>query len=429
MSRILAFIFVLSGVFQLSAQVDVQFVDPQQKPIAGVVLVNYVGKEFGPSDAKGWIRKLPPEAGSVLQAFKEGYYLKSLQIDGAKSTVFQVVLQPNDIALAEVTVSAKSLSFTDTLRVLDFDFQDTLVLVLGYDYMVLANLNLKPIATFRNKQDFRSIERDVQGNLFLLSKDSVSEVFLRARHALFYPAVSIEQYQTYIEPLAAVIGGSMVLRNNRFEQMPLPISPMRPGNQGKSMSFPPFHNQGVQFYIYRKAREPEPFYFSVDTAALMLAHDAFMDAYSIAASMEKYFDEFGIWQHEKLFDIDQALKIYRMYYAKPLPIPIVKQGNQYWLFDRFIDQVVVFDNSAREVAHFPFTIDDDFLAPLILLDPKTERLYALKEKRGMVFLHPIKDQQIQMGTKVSLFARETKVWQNTLYYIDEHKKMHFRPLP
>lgn len=430
MPRILALILVFVGVYRLSAQVDVQFIDPKQKPIEGVVLLNYLGKEFGPSDAEGWIRHLPPEAGSVLQAFKEGYYLKSLEIDWARPAPggLQIMLQPNDVALAEVTVSAKSISFTDTLRVLDFDFQDSLILVLGYDYLVLANLDLKPLASFVNKHEFRSLERDVQGNLFLLSKDSVSEVFLRGEHAFFYPAVSIEQYKTYIEPLAAVIGGSLVLRNNRPEQMPLPISPMRAGNQGKSMSFPPFHNQGVQFFIYRKAREPELFYFSVDTAALLVAHDAFMDAFSIAASMERYYDQFGIWQHEKLFDIDQAQKIYRMYYAKPLPIPIFKQGSEYWLFDRFIDQVVVFDSKGDKVSSFPFVIDDDFLAPLILLDPKTEQLYALKEKRGMVFLHRIVDKQIQIGEKLSLFARETKVWQNQVYYIDEYKKLHSRPV-
>jgi hypothetical protein len=422
MSRFLVLLFFLGLSQQLQAQQNVQFVDPQNNPIEGVVIISYLGKEYGPSDASGYIRNLAPEVGSMVQVFKEGYYIKVLELDWQTPPSEDIILrlQPNDISLEEITVSAKRIPFTDTLRVLDFDFQDTMLLVLGYDYLVVSGPDLKAYWTLENRQEFERLERDVRGNLFLLSEDSANQVLLRSNYIYFYPAVSIDQYQTYIEPLAAEMGTALVLRNNRPEQMPLPISPMRPGNQGKSMSFPPYHNQGVEFYIYRQGEEPKPFYFSVDTASLLLAHDAFMDAFNIAASMERFYDQYGVWQHEKLFDMDQAQKIYRMYYAKPLPMPIFQQGPEYWLFDRFTDVIVVFDAQGHEKDRFPFNIDEDFHSPLIIQDYRTGKLYALKEKRGMIYLHPFAGRQILPGSKVSLFAKETKVWQGRVYYIDEY---------
>lgn len=417
---ILFLAFCLYG--QLQAQKDLRFVNPKNEAVPGVLVISYLGQEYGPSDADGFIRNLPESAGSQVQVFKEGYYIKLVQLDWntSSSSPKLIVLQPNDITLEEVTVQANRIPFTDTLRVADFDFQDTLMLVLGYEYLVLSGTDFKAYWSIPNKNDYERLERDVRGNLFLLSEDSASQVLLRGSYIYFYPAVSIDQYKTYIEPLAAQFGEALVLRNNRLEQMPLPVSPMRPGGQGKSMSFPPFHNQGVEFFIYRQGEAPQPFYFSVDTASLLLAHDAFMDAFNIAATMERFYDEYGVWQHDKLFEIDQAQKIYRMYYAKPLPVPIFNVGPRYWLFDRFTDEVVVFDDQALEQERFPFTIDDDFIAPLIIQDYQVGTLYGLKEHRGMVFLHQIRNRQLQTGTKVALFAKETKVWKDQVYYIDEY---------
>jgi len=422
-----ATVFVVLG-FGAQAQLNVQFVDPQGEAIEGVILISYLGQEYGPSNDRGFIYDLAREIGSTVQIFKEGYYIKVWQIDWENSSqnTVQLVLQPNDIALEEITVTAEKVPFTDTLRVADFDFQDTLMLVLGYDFLVLAGLDLEPYWSIRNNNDYQTIERDVRGNLFLLSADSATQVVLRGEFVFLYPPVAREQYQTYIEPLAAEIGDALVLRNNRQEQMPLPVSEMRPGNQGKSLSFPPFHNQGVQFFIYRKGEEPVQFYFSVDTAAVLLAHDAFMDVFNIAAGMEATYDKFGVWQHEKLFDLDQAQKIYSMYYAKPLPMPIFNYRGQSWLFDRFTDEVVIFNSMAEEVDRFTLVIDDDFKSPLIIQDYRSGELFALKEKRGMVFIHPIENRRIRTGRKVGLFAKETKLWQGKVFYIDEYKFLQTR---
>ncbi len=415
--------FLIFIFFSLSAEgqfVDLQIVDENDQPVIGAIAIDFLDKEYGPSDSRGIIR-FPYDGGSLVQIFKEGYYIKVVELDwtSMKQSNLKVVLQSNDLKLDEVSVSAKRVPFTDTLLVQDFEFQDTNLFVLGYDYLVLSNLDWRVKWKSNNKGDYTKLERDPRGNIFLLNDDSASQVLIRANHIYFYPAVAIGQYNSYIKPLVAVIGESLILRNIQAEQMPLPISPYRPGNKGKSMTFPPFHNQGVEFFIYRKGKEPKPFYFSVDTNAVLLAHDAFMDAFNIAASMETHYDQFGVWQHEKLFDLDQAQKIYRRGYAKDLPIPIFKQEEQYLLFDRFKDSIIVLDHQAKINASHPFSIDDDFKDPLIIQDYSSDRLFALKEKRGMVSLFAIHQYRLSESQKVSLFARETKVHSEWLFFVDE----------
>jgi len=415
--------FFLLFFFSLAAEaqfVDLQIVDENDQPVIGAIAIDFLDKEYGPSD-KGGIIRFPYDGGSLVQIFKEGYYIKVLELDwtSMKQSRLKVTLQSNDLKLDEVTVSAKKIPFTDTLLVQDFEFQDSNLFVLGYDYLVLSNLDWRVKWKSSNKGDYTKLERDPRGNIFLLSEDSASQVLIRTNHIYFYPAVALEQYNSYIKPLVAVIGENLVLRNIRAEQMPLPISPYRPGNKGKSMTFPPFHNQGVEFFIYRKGQEPKRFYFSVDTNAVLLAHDAFMDAFNIAASMETHYDQFGVWQHEKLFDLDQAQKIYRRGYAKDLPIPIFKQEGQYLLFDRFKDSIIVLNNQALITETHPFNIDDDFKSPLIIQDYSSDRLFALKEKRGMVSILAIDQYRLGGAQKVALFARETKVRGSWLFFVDE----------
>lgn len=415
---------IIALFFSLSAEgqsLDVVVIDPNDDPIEGVLAIDFLGREYGPSSNRGIIR-LPAEAGTQVQFFKEGYYIKVIAIDWSiaeSQPVLTVRLKPNDISLNEVVVSAEKIPFTDTLRVLDFDFQDSGLFVLGYDYLILASLDFTVKWQTSNRSKFKSVERDPRGNLFLLSKDSASQILLRENYVYFYPAVSISQYNTYIKPLKAIIGENLILRNIVPEQMPLPISHYRAGNKGKSMSFAPYHNQGAEFFIYREGKDPERFYFSVDTAGVLVAHDAFLDAYNIAAAIERYYDRFGIWQHEKLFDLDQAQKIYRMAYAKDIPIPIFKREGQHLLFDRFRDIIMVFDENGSRQDSISFKIDDSFHPPLIVQNYWSEQLYVLKEKRGMISLAPLLNFEIGSFQKLALFARETKVYDQWILFIDE----------
>lgn len=418
----LIYLFFFVGGISLSAQsIDVKITDQNGRPLVGAILINYLGQEYGPSNSEGLIFGLSADAGSLFQVFKEGYYIRVVEVDWQKlnSSPLVLKLEPNDMTLLEVDVSAEKISFADTLRVQDIDLHQETILVLGYDYIVLSDLELQAKLSVPNRAKFKSIERDPRGNLFLLSKDSVSQVLVRDDYLYFYQAVALEQYQRFIKPIAAEIGEALVLRNLQPEQIPLPISEFRPGNRGKAMTFPPFHNQGVQFFIHREGQEAEPFYFSADTNAVLLAHSAFMDAFNIAAAIEKLYDKHGILNHRKLIELDEAQKIYRNAYAKDLPIPIFEREGHYLLFDRFQDEVVVFNSRAEEIERHPFVIDKDYVDPLLIQDYQSGALYALKDRRGMVSIYPIEGYRLGTAQKLVLFARETKVLGEQVFFIDE----------
>jgi hypothetical protein len=397
-----------------------KFVDAQQKPLSGVTVINYLQQEFGPSDAKGLV-VLPANAGTVVQAFKEGYFIKLLELDWSKvtSTAVPITLEVNDQQLELITVRGKQRLFTDTLRVRAFDFQDSLLLVLGYRHIVLANTSLKAKWSIPNTMGYINLVRDPRGNLFLLSEDSVSQVLLRKNQVYFYPAASIGDYHQYIEPLAAVIGESLILRDNRPQEIPLPVSPFRPGSRGKSMTIAPFHNQGVQFLKYQQGQKAQEFYYSQDAEAIEYAHSAFMDAFAIAATMERFFDQFGYYKPGVIFELSLAQRIYQNGYARYLPTPIHKVSEDYWLFDRFKDSVIVFNKEGQRTRQYSFNIDKTFCSPLVLQDYKTQQLYALKVKRKVVYLHKLNHLTLASGIRVDLFAKKTKVFNNVLYFINE----------
>lgn len=412
---------LLGGHGLYSQSIEFKIEEQNGQPIQGALVISYLGLEYGPSDSNGWV-KVPESAGSQVQIFKEGYFIKLIELDWndiEDGSQQKIILQKNDIQLLTAEVSAEKLPFTDTLRVRDFALQDSLILVLGYRYLVLANLRMDVLLYLPNELGFQSIESDPRGNLFLMLNDSVVQVYLNKEMLYFYPAVGRPQYRQYIEPLVAVSQGRLILRNNRIESMPLPISPYRAGDQGKAMTYPLYHNQGVQMFIFEEGQAPREFYHSVDTQAVIYAHDAFMDAFNIAARMERLFDEYGVWNHPKLIELAEYQKIYRNAFSKYRPTQVFPYQNGFVLFDHFVDKVRHLDAKGALLWEEDFLIDDDFINPIIIQDLLSQDLFALRRKRGMVYLHPIQDFKMKAGIKVDLFAKETKLRGNRLFYINE----------
>lgn len=422
MKRLIALITLLLSASFLQAQTrGLRIIDEQGNPILGAVAISYLGEEFGPSNAEGQI-DLERNIGSQAQIFKEGYYIKLVELnwDLIKEGVYtDIQLQKNDIELLRVEISAERIPFTDTLRVLDFEIQDSLILVLGYEYIVLANLKWDVFLYLPNSADFEKLERDPRGNTFLLNADSVVQVYLNREMLYFYPAISREDYRQYIEPIVAVDQGRLILRNNKIESMPIPIRATRAGTRGKAMNFPLYHNQGVQMFLYEKDKEPIEFYHSIDTQAVVYAHDAFMQAFTIAKYIEHVFDEFGVYPHQKLFDLSTAQKLYQNGFAKYHPTQVFPYDEGFILFDQFIDRVRYLKPDGSIVWEKPFLIDKEFINPIIIQDLESEALFALRRKRGSVFVHPLKDFQMGSGYFVELFAKETKVRGRELYFVDE----------
>ena len=421
MTRFLGYFLVVLSFSAFGQSQSLRIFDENNRALQGAVAINYLGQEFGPSNTLGLI-KLPPTAGSQLQIFKEGYFIKRIELNWERveeNLVSEIRLQKNDIELLTVEVSAERVPFTDTLRVLDFEIQDSLLLVLGYDYIVLANLNWDVLLYLQNKADFEALEKDPRGHIFFLHQDSVVQAFLNEEMLYFYPAISRDDYRQYIEPIVAAHDGRLILRNNKIESMPIPISATRAGDRGKAMTFPLYHNQGVQMFLYEKNHEPIEFYYSVDTQAVVYAHDAFMEAFEIAKRIEFIFDEYGILDHRKLLDLNTAQNLYQNGFSKYRPTQVFPYEEGFILFDQFIDKVRYLRVDGSLVWEKEFVIDKEFINPIIIQDLTSNALFALRKKRGSVFVHPLHDFQLGSGFFVELFAKETKVRGDELYFINE----------
>ncbi len=367
---------------------------------------------------------LRPSDGDYFQLISENHFIKSLTVDwsalkGSESQVIE--LQALELNLKEVEIVEKGIRFWDTLLVDDFELIDDNLLVIGDDYLVFSDLEGRVKKLLNNRFSFKRLERDPRGNVFAFFQDSVIQVYQQKDKIYFYPAFRVEDYNTYISPLSAVLGEALVLRNVRPLLYPLPISPYRAGNRGKSLSHPPLHNKGVEYFMYQEGREPALFYRSVDTAAVEAAQLAFNQYYGLAAHIEKFYDEYGILDNAKRFELDILRKQYQNYFAKFIPFPIVSRFGSVWVFDHIKGVVQEIDKESLALGRsIPFAYPSKLQPTLIIENKSASSFYLIEEKRGMVSIYAIlEDWSLAPRQEVGLFATELKASQNKLFYISD----------
>lgn len=172
MIRYLSLFFLICSFSAFSQTQSLRILDETGQPLKGAIAINYLGQECGPSAASGLI-ELPRTAGSQLQIFKEGYFIKLIELNWdqvQEGLVSDIRLHKNDIQLLTVEISAERIPFTDTLRVLDFEIQDSLILVLSYEYIVLANLNWDVLLYLENKADFEALGKTLKDMFFCYTR-------------------------------------------------------------------------------------------------------------------------------------------------------------------------------------------------------------------------------------------------------------------
>lgn len=396
-----------------------------------VIVLNSAAKPITTEEKSSFTLKASD--GDYFQLISEGHFIKSLSLDWSlvSSKETQIIyLQPLQLNLAEVEVVEKGIRFWDTLLVDDFELLNEKLLVLGDDYIVFSDLDGQVKKVLSNRFSFKRLEKDPRGNVFAFYEDSVVQIYEQEDKIYFYPAFPVEDYNTYIAPLSAVIGEALVLRNARPLIYPLPISPFRPGTRGKALSHPPLHNKGIEYIIYAKGQEPKIFYRSIDTAALEAAQLAFNQYFGVAARIEKLYDEYGILDNAKRFELDILRKQYQNYYAKFIPFPIVARAGSTWIFDHVKGLVQEIDAESLALGKsiaFPFP--EKPKEELIVSDQLSSSLFMVEERRGMVSVYPIgEDWKLGSRIELGLFATELKVAQQKLFYISEKNYLISRPL-
>jgi hypothetical protein len=423
MSLRIPLVLFLLAFGSLGAQsLQLEFRDVESQAAVKVQVLNALGRSVIKGESA--FISLSVEEGSYFQFISDRHFIKSLTVDwasielGAKQVIY---LQPLRIDLQEVEISAKAILFWDTLLVNDFEFLGENLLVLGDGQIVLSNLEGKVIKLLKNGYAFKRLEKDPRGNVFAFYQDSVIQIYYQGDRLFFYPAFPQEDYNTYIEPLSAVIGNSLVLRRASPILFPLPISEFRPGNRGKALGHPPYHNKGIEYIIYTKDAKPVLFYTSVDSVAMEAAQLAFFSYYGLAASLERFYDEYGYVDNERRFQLDILRKQYQNYYAKFIPFPIVKRFGSWWVFDHIKGVVQQIDSNTYVLGEaIPFSFPKKPSEDLILENEEGGQFYLQELKRGMVTIFPIRENwQLGSAIELGLFATELKISKETLFYISD----------
>ena len=387
-----------------------------------VIVLNSAAKPITTEEKSSFTLKASD--GDYFQLISEDHFIKSLSIDWSlvSSKETQIIyLQPLQLNLAEVEIVEKGIRFWDTLLVDDFELLNEKLLVLGDDYIVLSHLDGQVIKILINRFSFKRLEKDPRGNVFAFYEDSVVQIYEQEGKIYFYPAFAIEDYNTYIEPLAAAIGKSLILRSVRPVVYPLPISEFRPGNRGKALSHPPFHNKGIEYTLYSKGEVPRTFYRSIDSAAVEAAQLAFISYYQLASEMERFYDLYGFIDNIRRFELDIMRKQYQNYYAKFISFPLIKREASLWVYDHVRGVINEFDTvsfklQATRTFPFPKKPQPNYILP----DQSNEDLYLVDESRGSISIAGILDSsRLGVPIDLGLFATELKVIKGRVFYISD----------
>ncbi len=377
---------------------------------------------------------LIPAYGFDFEVRAPGYYVYSFSVDWEVQDTLPLTktipLVSHSMILQEAEVLGRSVKAVDTLRITDFDMWSKGLVLLSGKTLLVSDFKADIKYAIKTPLKYRKLERDVRDNLFLFSKDSVYQVFVTDTQVYFYQPFPLHQYESWIDPLELVLGERLIMRHSMPVEYSIPVSGVRTGNVTEiTVQHPPYHNKGVDYICFEKGKSPRVIFTTLDTVGYWAAQDAFQDYLAVCIEIEQQFDLNGYYDVRRMFERDVELRTYQHLYAKWIPYPLYKKRDTICVFDHQHEKVFFYDLGFNPIGQKTYSFPKKRRDPLIIQDLATEELYQYQEKSGMVYISKISESwQVQNPVEVALFAKELKIFQKQLYYLDEHDKLGFRSL-
>jgi hypothetical protein len=229
--RIVPFLlFILLGPFAACAQkTTLHFAITDKvtnEPVALCFVVVQGKKTSAQSDEKGEVElKALPE--DTLVIFQVGYFLQKKTVTQILANGNKIQLVPKSRVLNEVVVKADR---TDTLQnnnpffFLDFDFYDDLILALinkgkKYNTLYLLDLNGDKITEKQLNIKAESLFRDCFGNIHLLAKDSIYQVYYNYQSLSLLKPYPISSYYHFLKPCECYSGTNYVFKVKHYRSL------------------------------------------------------------------------------------------------------------------------------------------------------------------------------------------------------------------
>jgi hypothetical protein len=342
-----------------------------------------------------------------------------------------LLLRPLAENLDEVIIQAQD-SWIKKKRLFAFERWGNGWCFLGKKKLFITDYKLEllytaPLIRYGRKR-VSELYKDVMNNLYLLGKDSVTQILVLNDSIHYYPTEERKKFDYLIQPMQLVVDETTLLYRDIKDDKKLYTHLFR--EAGSEMTFelsrPPLHNCGTRFELRAKGQKPYAVHQVIDTSAFEKAD------YYYGVYMARCLDFWRVAEVEGAFDpalkaeMNNARNNYRRFHAQYLSTYWFKQKNDYVLIDPFSKSCTSFNTQFEVIDQYPLDFENCPPESYILQDKATQQIWLRKRMRGLDRLYLLKDQRLNSSIDLDVFTSNIRVYNKVFYYLDQNNRFRIR---
>lgn len=423
-------LFYCFGVFSQNRNVyTFQILDQKdQSIIPDVLIINFKNNSIiTQSNNRGYFSV--PFYESKIRIRMYGYESKLINLDKYKANAVNIVLlKPIVDELEPISLEAKPFKRKPDVKGFEF-WRGGLVALARYQNEIIVtdfelNLKYKHKTPSIDGKKAHSIYRDVEGNIFLIGKNKVVQVYVTDSMVYTYQPRKLDAFNTYIKNLKVVTeSGDMIYRNTEPVQYSQ-TAVMRDSGYTFNMDIvhPILHNCGSEFIAYDAGGNKTPIYWALDTNKYFAAAQQFNEYLSLY-----------IFAEGKVTDRrwGMALHTYKHLYAKYQEVPMFKYHSDLIVFDAVTNRMVRLNNNYVVDTIVKYDYKKSLKNVVAVQDIGNDRIWMFERKGGSDNIRELtKDLVISSNLHyIGVFTRNIRIKHNVVFYLDEDHHIAFYHIP
>ena len=260
---------------------------------------------------------------------------------------------------------------------------------------------------------------DALNNIYLVGKDSVQQVYVTDSTLYVYPPKSRQMFDYLIKPLLAQTSVGMIYRETQAIDYDIAYAERTTGAYFEfNVVYPPYHNWGAELIL--KGKDPvTSIYRSIDTVGYKQAAEAFT---SYAQNYMLWWREFeitGSWLNPYHEAFGRAKNTYNAVHANYKKLYFLPFESGYVYLDRFGKSKITFSANVDLLLKTPFSFEDCPPDDYLYVDQATGKWWLQRRVRGLDQLESVRPNDPPQSITLDPFVRNIRVYNNTVFYINE----------
>lgn len=260
---------------------------------------------------------------------------------------------------------------------------------------------------------------DVLRNLYLVSNDSVQQLYVTDSILYVYPPYTNEKFDFLIRPLLLETDKGLIKRQIEEEEYDINYLMRETGTYFEfELKYPPLHNCGIVL-LNEFNNKKEVFYVSLDSSAYVAASNAYAKYVGAYINFWKKHEKDGVFDPELKGAYGSALHSYKNLFAHFKQVYLLSYAKAYLLFDPYSNRFVTFDQNLKIVKKEPFDFTDCPREEYLYTDEATGQWWLQRRVRGLDQIESVRPGDPPETIILDPFVRNIRIHNTVVFYINE----------